>query len=180
MDHTRYPQRLKSIWQDAVARYSDGQQEPQDFFAAATRHELAGFGLNTMDVFDYAEDYVARGEPDFETFLMVCEARRDYFLHVQHGIASTQQLDPDTLPPKDEAINGIVWLPRILAKAHQTTGRTAARNHVRLRGRPPLFRSNNIHPAEFLRRVWAHETDPAQLIEWVARRRDCEAVKTAS
>ena len=131
-----------------------------------------------MDVFDYAEDYVARGEPDFETFLMVCEARRDYFLHVQHGIASTQQLDPNTLPPKDEAVNGIVWLPRILAKAHaKLRGELPPEIMYGCGGDRRFFRSNNIHPAEFLRRVWAHETDPAQLIEWVARRRAATQLK---
>ena len=31
-----------------------------------------------MDVYDYAEDYVSGGDPDFTTFLMICEARRDY------------------------------------------------------------------------------------------------------
>ena len=73
------------IWEGAVAKYKEGCREVESYFDEATVTELASIGLNVMDVYDYAEDFVSRGEPDFETFLMVSEARRDYFLAVQDG-----------------------------------------------------------------------------------------------
>ena len=134
-----------------------------------------------MNVFDYAEDFVGGGDPEFETFLMICEARLEYFLNVQQGIASTQRLDASTLPPKDLSINGIVWLPRILPKAlAKLRGELPPEIMYGCGGDRRFFRSNNIHPAEFLRTVWAHEAEPARVIEWVAQRRDCKAVETAS
>ena len=110
MNHYTYQQTLKTIWEGAVAKDNKGNREPESYFDEATLTELASVGLNTMDVYDYAEDFVSRGEPDFETFLMVCEARRDYFLTVQKGKASDQVLDSSALPPKDTEIKGIVWL----------------------------------------------------------------------
>ena len=177
MDHYNYQQGLKAIWEDAVARYQAGQQEPEGFFDDATLQELAQLGLNTMDVFDYAEDYVGRSEPDLETFLMVCEARRDYFLTVQNGELSTKRLDPNSLPAKDEEVNGIVWLPRIMPKAiAKLRGELPAEIMYGCGGDRRFFKTNNIHPAEFLRVAWAYEDEPAKMIEWVETRR----TKTAS
>lgn len=61
---------------------------------------LATIGLKPINVFDYIEDYVNRGEPDWETFLLVAAARRDYFLHEQNGEWSQEMLDSSELPPK--------------------------------------------------------------------------------
>lgn len=172
MDHYCYQDRLKAIWADAVARYNGGQQSPDGFFDDATLKELAEFGLATMDVFDYAEDFVTRNEPDFETFLMVCEARRDYFLTVQKSIASDQTLDSSTLPPKDLEANGIVWLPRIIPKAiAKLRGELPNETMYGCGGDRRFFKTNNIHPAEFLRVAWAYEEEPQKIVEWVEARR---------
>lgn len=172
MDHYRYQQRLKAIWKDAVIRYQDGQQSADGFFAPHTQEELASFGLNTMDVFDYAEDYLTRGEPDFETFLMICEARRDYFITVQKGIASDRKLDSSALPAKDLEVNGIAWLPRIMPKAiAKLRGELPSETMYCCGGDRKFFKANNIHPAEFLRVAWAYENDPAKIVEWVEARR---------
>ena len=70
-----------------------------------------------MDLYDFAEDYVSGGEPDFETFLLIHDVRRNYLLHVQQGETSSDVLDPDAIPAKTDAVEGIEWLPRILPKA---------------------------------------------------------------
>lgn len=181
MDHHRYQQRLKAIWGDAVARYKAGQQSPDGFFDDVTLAELAAFGLNTMDVFDYAEDYVYGGNPDFETFLMVCEARRDYFLTVQKGEPSSQRIDSSKLPAKDLEINGIVWLPRIIQKAiAKLRGELPSESMYSCGGDRKFLKTNNIHPAEFLRVAWAYEDDHSKIVDWVEARRASEAVETAS
>jgi|GEM_PF-319004 len=172
MDHYSYPKTLKTIWEGAVAKYEAGNREPDSYFDEATRAELASVGLNTMDIYDYAEDYVSHGEPDFETFLLVCAARRDYFLAVQEGQPSEQVIAPEALPPKDAEIKGVVWLPRIIPKAYaKLKGELPPETMYGCGGDRKFFKANKIHPADFLRAAWAHEDDESKLIDWVLARK---------
>lgn len=171
MDHYSYQKSLKKIWEGAVAKYKAGHREPGSYFDAATLAELASVGLNTMDVYDYAEDFVTRDEPDFETFLMLCEARRDYFLTVQEGQPSGKVLDSSTLPSKDAEAKGIVWLPRIFPKAiAKLRGELPPETMYGCGGDRDFFKTHQIHPAEFLRAAWAYEEDEAKLVDWVVAR----------
>lgn len=172
MEHYAYHKTLKTIWENAVAQYRDGNREPDSYFDEATSAGLASIGMNTMDVYDYAEDFVSRGEPDFETFLMVNEARRDYFLTVQDGKLSDKVLDSSTLPPKDLEVRGVVWLPRILPKAiAKLRGELPPETMYGCGGDRRFFQTNNIHAAEFLRAAWAYEDDESKLVEWVLTRK---------
>ncbi|MBC8189907.1 MAG: DUF5069 domain-containing protein [Puniceicoccaceae bacterium] len=172
MDHYSYQKNLKAIWKDAVAKYEAGNREPDSYFDKATEAELASVGLNTMDVYDYAEDFVTREEPDFETFLLVSAARRDYFLTVQEGKPSDQVIASEALPPKDAEIKGIVWLPRIMPKAYaKLKGELPAETMYGCGGDRNFFKNNNIHPADFLRAAWAYEDDASKLIDWVVAQR---------
>lgn len=172
MDHYSYQQTLKTIWTGAVAQFKAGNRKPESYFDATILAELASVGLNTMDVYDYVEDFVSDGEPDFETFLMVCEARRDYFLTIQEGKPSGQVLDSRTLPPKDAEVNGIVWLSRIIPKAiAKLRGELPPETMYGCRGDRRFLKTNNIHLAEFLRAAWAYENNESKLIEWVVARK---------
>lgn len=172
MDNYTYQERLKMIWEAAVAKYKQGCREVESYFDEATLTELASIGLNAMDVYDYAEDFVTRGEPDFETFLMVSEARRDYFLTVQESKPSGNTLDSSTLPPKTDGVEGIVWLPRIIPKAiAKLRGELPPETMYGCGGDRNFFKENNIHPAEFLRAAWAYEDDTSKLIDWVVARK---------
>ena len=172
MNHYDYQTTLKKIWQDAVEKYEAGNREPDSYFDDATLAELASVGLNTMDIYDFAEDFVTRDEPDFETFLMISEARRDYFLTVQGAKPSEKTLDPETLPAKTDEVNGIVWLPRIMPKAiAKLRGELPADTMYCCGGDRRFFKDNQIHPAEFLRAAWAYEDDTDKLVAWVEARR---------
>jgi hypothetical protein len=173
MDHYTYQTRLKAIWTEAVEKYKGGHQKPEGFLDDATIAELATVGLNTMDVFDAAEDFVGRDEPDFETFLMISEARRDYFLTIQEGKHSEKRLDPATLPAKDAEARGIVWLPRIIPKAiAKLRGELPSETMYGCGGDRNFFKTNRIHPAEFLRVAWAYEDEPEKIVEWVEARKN--------
>jgi len=172
MNHYSYQQTLKTIWEGAVATHKAGNREPDSYFDKATLAELASVGLNTMDVYDFAEDYVNHGEPDFETFLMVCEARRDYFLTAQEGKLSSKVLDSSTLPPKTDEVKGIVWLSRIMPKAlAKLRGELPSDTMYGCGGDRKFLKENNIHPAEFLRAAWAYEDNHSKLIDWVVARK---------
>lgn len=172
MDNYTYQSTLKQIWESAVAEYRDGNRNPDSYFDEATLAELASIGLNTMDVYDYAEDFITRDEPDFETFLMICEARRDYFLTMQAGQLSEQKIASDALPPKDAEIRGITWLPRIMPKAFaKLRGELPPETMYGCGGDRRFFKENDIHPAEFLRAAWAYEDDESKLVDWVVSRK---------
>ena len=174
MEHYSYQKTLKTIWNDAVKKYEAGERDPDAFFDDSTLKELSSIGLSAMDVYDYAEDYVAKdGIPDFETFLMVAEARRDYFLTMQEGKPSNQTISKDGLPPKDAEIKGIVWLPRIMPKAiAKLKGELPDDLMYGCGGDQRFFKTNNIHPAEFLRAAWAFMDDESKLIDWVVERKE--------
>jgi len=172
VNHYTHQQTLKAFWKGAVTKYEGGSREPDSYFNNSDLSELASVGLNTMDVYDYVEDFVTRGEPDFETFLMVSEARRDYFLTVQEGQPSAKTLDSNTLPPKDDEVAEIVWLPRIMLKAiAKLRGELPPETMYGCGGDRNFFKENNIHPAEFLRAAWAYEDDTSKFIDWVVARK---------
>ena len=171
MTHYNYQKDMRSLWEYAVKTYEGGNREPSSYFSKDQLAWMDANGLKVMDLYDFAEDFVSGGEPDFETFLMISEARRDYFLHVQKGVTSTEVLDTDTLPAKTDKVDGIEWLPRILPKAK-----------AKLRGELPpeimyccggdrnFLKTVDFHPAEFLRLVWAHIDDDAATIAAVKAR----------
>lgn len=163
---------LYALWQDAVKRYEAGERGADTFFDAATVADLAAVGLKPIEVYDFAEDFVKSGEPDFGTFLLICEARRDYFLHVQKGVPSSEVICMDSLPSKEDAVEGIVWLPRIMPKAlAKLRGELEPDLMFCCGGDRRFFKENNIHPAEFLRVVWAWSETPEKIIAWVKERR---------
>jgi hypothetical protein len=172
MNHYQYQQALKNIWSQTVAKYESGNRKPETYFDAEGLAELAAFGLKFMDLYDAAEDWIKYGEPDFETFLMMSEARRDYFVTVQKGQPSDAELDPATLPAKTDAVRGIEWLPRIIPKAiAKIRGELPPVTMYNCGGDRDFFKAHNIHPAEFLRVAWAYEDNPEKIIDWVETRR---------
>lgn len=168
--HHDYQERLTRIWNDAVARYQSGQTSPEDFLQKDDLEFIESLGMNTMDVFDFAEDWVREGAPDLATFLLIHDARRDYFLREQGGQPSESQLDSTTLPAKTDEIVGIRWLPRIIPKARaKLRGELPPDTMYCCGGDRNFFRTNDVHPSEFLRVVRDAEDDQA-IIDWVAKR----------
>ena len=112
-----HTQKLVEIWQKAVGLYQSGHQKSVDFPLDDDLPFLQELGMNKMDIFDFAEDWLCEGEPDLATFLLIHEQRRDYFWEVQNRVSSSIRLDSSSLPSKDSEIEGIRWLPRIIPKA---------------------------------------------------------------
>ncbi|MBC8002657.1 MAG: DUF5069 domain-containing protein, partial [Opitutaceae bacterium] len=114
------------------------------------------------------EDFVRGGEPDFATVLLVTSARRDYFLTIQQGSSSGRFLDMDELPPKQEVLGGIAWLPRIIEKAKaKLRGEMPPELMYLCGGDRPFLKSVNVHPADFLRVVWAAGDDKQKVVDYV-------------
>jgi hypothetical protein len=139
-------------------------------FDTAQSKFLGELGATPQEIFDFVEDTFYGGEPGFETTLLITAARREYFLSVQAGKRSGRVIDMDKLPPKSARLEGIEWLPRIIEKAR-----------VKLRGEMPpdlmyccggdrdFLREHGIHPADFLREVWAAGEDVQRILNFVRK-----------
>lgn len=164
-----YQQDLQRIWEHAVALYRGGNRDALTYFEGAEMKFLDTIGATAQEVYDFAEDYVSGGEPDFLTFAMLADIRRSYFLLHQKGKRSTHIVQDAELPPKTESVAGIVWLPRIIVKAKaKLRGEMNPNLMYCCGGDRNFFKTNNLHPAEFLRLVADHLDDDQAVIEYVA------------
>ncbi len=170
MRHYDWHQKLKKIFEGAVERYAAGQQDLEGFFEAEEEEFLASIGYRPIDIYDVAEDIVLEKEPDWETVLLVASVRRDYFLHVQKGVPSGRI--QETFPGAEAKLGGIRGLPRILAKARaKLRGELPEYLMYAAGGDRTFFRRHDIHPADFLRVVWAAGDDEGPVIEFVKKSR---------
>ena len=168
-----FQKQLVSVWEKAVKLYSEGNRDSSSFPIEEDLPFLASIGMNKMDVFDFAEDWVCEGEPDLATFLMIHEQRKDYFWEFQNKVPSSKMLNPSDLPDKTEEVEGIVWLPRIIPKARaKLRGELPPSSMFCCGGDRNFFRTNCIHPAEFLRTVKRAEDNDQKIIDWVLARRN--------
>ena len=153
-----------------MAAWRDGRRKPSTMFTTADTAFLATIGCTTQELFDFVDDGQRYGEPDFATTLAVTSLRRDYFLNVMNGRPTGRVVSMDSLPAKTAAVDGIVWLPRLIAKAR-----------VKLRGEMPadlmygcggdraFFHKMNLDAAGFLRLVWDSGDDDRRIINAVKK-----------
>ncbi|MBA2744468.1 MAG: hypothetical protein H0U43_09230 [Chthoniobacterales bacterium] len=160
-----WQQRLRELYDKAQVKYSNDNRKVETMFTPREVNVLREFGAKPMELYDYAED---SSDLDWETALLITAARRDYFLQEQDGVWSEKMISVEALPAKTEEMDGIVWLPRIIQKAMG-----------RLRGELPndlmyccggdrkFFRTHDVHPADFLRMVWAAKGKPDKVLAYI-------------
>ncbi len=171
MKNYNYLDTLGSIWVNGVQSYKEGNKTPDSLLKDEELEFLASIGLNKMDLFDYVEDFALEGEPTWSTFLAIVDIRRSYFLEEQKGEFSSNVVEADSLPAKSEEAEGIVWLPRIIPKAlGKLRGELCPDIMYCCGGDRNFLRTNDIHPAEFLRIAWKYENNPEQIVQWVKNR----------
>jgi hypothetical protein len=172
MNHYEFPARFRALYNTAVESYAKGQRSPDEMFTAADKAWLSANGITPQHMYDYAEDHNNyAGDPGLEHALTIESIRRDYFLNSQAGRASSTVLDQAKLPPKDEMVRKIAWLPRLLPKARaKLRGELPSSLMFCCGGDRKFFKEHDILPAEFLAIVWRHERDDAAVVDWVSRR----------
>lgn len=169
--HFDFPANFRKLYKKGFQLYQDGQRGADTFFDEDETAWLAANGITAQYMYDYAEDDVVDGQPGFGNALTIETVRRDYFLNVQGGVASTVVADSNTWPSKAEEIDGIVWLPRILPKTRaKLRGELPADMMYSCGGDRGFFHRNNIMPAEFLALVWRHFDDDEAIVAWVKNR----------
>lgn len=168
MNHFDWPGRFQQCYDRAVSLYQKGNHQPAGYFDPPDRAFLASIGCAAQEVYDFAEDWCRGREPSFATVLLITAVRRDYFLTVQKGAPSRLVISTKDLPAREAELAGFAWLPRIIPKAR-----------AKLRGEMPpdlmyccggdrgFLRRVNVHPADFLRAVWAAGDDDDKIAEHV-------------
>jgi hypothetical protein len=167
------------IWNDTflalfdrcVAAYRGGNRNFTSYYKPKDLAFLTQIGCQPREFFDFVEDFCEDGTPSPSTALLIAAVRRDYWLTVQKGAKSTNLLTRENVPSFGETLENIPYLPRILAKAR-----------AKLRGeldpdlmfccggdRNFLKKHGNIHPADFLRHVWAAKENDGKLAAWVVK-----------
>ncbi len=171
MQHYEFQRRLKTVYDKAVATYGRGERNVNMFFDRTELEFLRAIGATPMEIYDYAEDLNSDGEPDWETVLLVQAIRRDYFLQVQGGAFSQTTLSEAAFPAREDEIEGISWLPRLILKARsKLKGELPEDLMYVCGGDRKFFREHDIHPAEFLHLTWSHLDNDAAIVRWVLER----------
>lgn len=163
-----------ALFERCVTTYQGGNRDFDTYYSAGDLAFLAGIGHKPREFFDFVEDYCEDGEPSASTALLIAAVRRDFFLTVQNGApGGGRLLTRDDIPTFGDELDGIPYLPRILAKARAKLhgeldpdlmfGCGGDRNFLRNHG--------DIHPADFLRRVWAAGDPDREVAAWVAKRK---------
>jgi hypothetical protein len=172
MKHYDFPGQFRALYDHALALYRAGRRGAENFFDVEQSAWLAANGFTAQHLYDYAEDDAGGGEPGFGHALAIETIRRDYFLNVQAGRGTGVVADPATWPEKSAAVDGIVWLPRILPKTRaKLRGELPASMMYGCGGDRRFFKENDILPAEFLALVWRAADDDGAIIAWVKARR---------
>lgn len=168
MNHYDYLKTLETLWKKGVERYQSGIRGASEIFDQTDQAFLSANGVTRQEIYDFCEDFVSGGEPDFATFVAVTDVRRHYFFEMLHATPAEQTVDPASYPPKDAEIDGIVWLPRIIEKAKaKLRGQLDDDTMYGCGGDRRFFREHDFHPAQFLRVVETYENDDAAIINWV-------------
>jgi hypothetical protein len=172
MEFYAWTRGLHRLYDKAVAAYRSGDRLADGYFSAAETEFLASVGLRPMHLYDFAEDFCGGGEPDWDTALLIMAARRDYFLHVQNGVPNPAEITADDLPARKAELGGIPWLPRIITKARGFLEGVHCPDIMYCCGGDRHFlKAHDIHPADFLRIVWAAQGDDEKILRYVRTER---------
>jgi len=148
--------RFSALFERVAAAHRKGDFDYETGYSAEEVAFLESIGCKKRELFDFVEDFVDEGEPSPGTALLVAAVRRDFFLVDQKAKVSGITITRDDLP-------------RILVKAR-----------AKLRGeldpdvmygcggdRNFLAKNGGIHPADFLRHVWASGGDDSKIVAWI-------------
>ncbi|MBH52751.1 MAG: hypothetical protein CMI18_00170 [Opitutaceae bacterium] len=168
MDHYTYHTRLKEIWKKGYDDYQAGGRTPGAYLTNEDQEFLAEIGATQHDVYDFTDDFICFGAPDWETFWSVQSIRFNYFKQVMKGQPGTYIRPMAEYTPKDGEIKGISWLPRIIEKAqHKLRGELDPDIMYGCGGDRKFLKNHNLHPAEFLQLVWNHFEDPQAIAQYL-------------
>ncbi|MGE9270818.1 MAG: hypothetical protein ACQKBU_08440 [Verrucomicrobiales bacterium] len=157
------------LFERCVTRYQAGDKDYENYYNSGDLELLESIGYQKREFFDFVEDFCEDGEPSLSTAILIAAVRRDYFLAVMEGKKSSPKLTRENIPSFGEELGGIPNLPRVLAKAKgKLRGELDPDLMFGCGGDRKFLRENgDLHPADFLRRVWAYDGEESRLVDWI-------------
>lgn len=157
------------LFDRCVERYRGSDRDFTHYYGSRDTALLDHIGYRPREFFDFVEDYADEGTPSPSDALLVAAVRRDYFRVVMKGETRPPKVNRDSIPAFGDAIYGIPYLPRILAKARaKLRGELDPDLMYGCGGDRKFFRDHApLHPADFLRQVWAAEDDDSKVVDWL-------------
>lgn len=161
---------FKNVWDRGVAAWKAGRRSVCTMFEAKDAAFLATIGCTAQELFDFVDDALDYDDLDFETVLAVTTIRRDYFLDVMHGKSTGRVVPMHELPAKAAKVDGIAWLPRLIAKARiKLRGEMDPDLMYGCAGDRPFLRQHNMTLPLFLQIVWDSGDDDRAIIDAVKK-----------
>ena len=155
-------------FQKSIVKYKEGIRDLDKFFEEIDLAFFNDIGYQPREFFDFVEDYCDVGAPSPETALLIASVRRDFFLVIQKGKWSENQITSGDLPKREEKLGDIAWLPRIIIKAKaKLRGELHPDIMFCCQGDMNFLSNHDIHPADFLRVVWAANDDDEKILDYI-------------
>lgn len=135
-----------------VKRYEAGRQSPEEMFKDEEAIFLNSIGCSTQEMFDFCDDYVRWGDVIYEHVEELQAVRYEHFTENLDSQPAATRMRMDEFPAKNDEIEGILWLPRLILKARaKLAGTLPADLMYGWGGDRKFFREKNVNPAELLR-----------------------------
>ena len=161
-------EQFTDLFDRCVTLYRGGNTELGSYYSNEDLQFLRGIGCKPRELFDFIEDYVDERDPTPTTALLIAAVRRDYLEVVQGGQLSEVEITREDLPTFGDTLGEIPYLPRILTKARaKLRGELDPDIMYCCGGDRKFLREHGIHPADFLRHVWAAGDDEGKIVELV-------------
>ena len=168
MNNEAWQQQFRHVYERGVTAWRTGRRSPSTMFEAQDAKFLASIGCTTQELFDFVDDLLGYGEPDYATALEVTAIRRDHFLNVLGGKSTGRVASMSDLPAKSAAVDGIAWLPRLIVKARlKLRGEMPADLMYGCGGDRPFLRGMKMTLPGFLQLVREAGDDDRRIIDTV-------------
>lgn len=167
---TNYPwdSIFTNLYERCLESYRAGDTDYNKWYDQTDLDFLKSIGYQPQEFFDYVEDFALHSDPTPNTALMIASVRRDYLDVVQGGKESETRVMSADLPPKTSDLEGLVWMPRILAKARaKLRGELHTESMYCCGGDRAFLRKHDIAPADFLRVVWSAGDDDSKILNYI-------------
>ena len=161
---------FRNVWDRGFTAWNAGRKSARTMFEGEDVAFLATIGCTAQELFDFVDDALDYGDVDFETVLAVTAIRRDYFLNVMHGKSTGHVVPMSELPAKSAQVDGIAWLPRLIAKARiKLRGEMDPDLMYGCAGDRPFLREHKMTLQQFLQIVWDRGDDDRAIIDAVKK-----------
>lgn len=159
---------FRNVWDRGIAAWKSGRASAQTMFGPEDVAFLATIGCTAQELFDFVDDSLGYDDVDFETVLAVTGMRREYFLTVMGGKLSGKVVPMSELPAKSAEVDGIAWLPRLIAKARiKLRGEMNPDLMYGCAGDRPFLRRHNMTLPQFLQLVRDRGDDERAIVDAV-------------